>query len=65
MESHSLNRGDKILITGPNIGVIKTLVEEIRVDDVPVETVQKGETFSIKVDEKIRPSAKLYKIVSA
>lgn len=65
MESHSLNQGDKILITGPDFGVVKTTVEEMRVEDGIVETVKKGDTFSIKVEEVIRPSSKLYKIVSA
>jgi putative protease len=65
MESHTLKVGDKILITGPNIGVIKTDVNEIRVDDVSVNSVEKGNTFSMKVDEPIRSSSKLYKIVEA
>ncbi len=64
MESHSLKSGDKILITGPNIGAFKMNVEEIRVDDMHVESVKKGDAFSIKVNETIRPSSKLYKIVS-
>lgn len=64
MESHSLKRGDKILITGPNIGAFKTEIKEMRVDDIRVDSVEKGHTFSIKVDEIIKPSTKLYKIVS-
>ncbi|MCG8573402.1 MAG: U32 family peptidase [Flavobacteriales bacterium] len=65
MESHSLKKGDKILITGPNIGAYKTEVDEIRVDEVSVDTVEKGEVFSMKIDEIIRPSSKLYKIISS
>ncbi|MCP4442371.1 MAG: U32 family peptidase [Aureispira sp.] len=64
MESYSLKTGDQILITGPTIGALKANVEELRVDDVKVESVKKGDVFSFKVDETIRPSAKLYKIVS-
>lgn len=64
MESHTLNQGDKIMITGPAIGVIKTDVQEIRVNDANVESVSKGDVFTIKVDETIRSSSKLYKIVS-
>ncbi|MCB0689651.1 MAG: U32 family peptidase, partial [Saprospiraceae bacterium] len=63
MESHSLQKGDRILITDPVMGVLKSEVNEIRVDDLIVDTVQRGVRFSIKVDEKIRPSSKLYKIV--
>ncbi|MEE9440231.1 MAG: peptidase U32 family protein [Saprospiraceae bacterium] len=65
MESHSLKKGDKILITGPNIGALKFDIDEMRVDGDIVEAVAKGKTFSIKVDEVIRPSTKLYKIVAA
>jgi len=64
MESHTLNKGDRILITGPNIGVIKTEVKEMRIDDNSVESVKKGDVFSIKVNEIIRPSCKLYKVIS-
>lgn len=65
MESHSLNRGDRILITDPVLGILKSKVEEIRVDDSEVDSVSRGIRFSIKVEEKIRPSSKLYKIVEA
>ena len=65
MESQSLKKGDEVLITGPTVGAIKTHVNEIRVDDVVVESVEKGDIFSIKVNETIRPSCKLYKIVGA
>ncbi len=65
MESHSLKSGDEVLITGPEIGAYKTLVNEIRVDDQKVDAAIKGDLFSIKVDEKIKPSSRLYKIVAA
>lgn len=65
MESHSLKTGDTVMITGPDFGVVRTEVAEIRVDDRAVEAVGKGEVFSIKTDRKIRASAKLYKIVPA
>jgi len=63
METHSLKVGDEVIITGPKIGVVKTKVEEIRVNDVPVNEVHKGTVFSIKVPEKIYPLDKLYKWV--
>ena len=62
MESGSLRVGDEILITGPTTGAILQKVEEIRVDLKPVEETVKGERFSIKVSEKIRPSDRLYKM---
>lgn len=63
METQSLKVGDEILITGPTTGAVFQTVEEIRVDLKPVQETVKGEKFSIKVNEKIRPSDKLFKLV--
>lgn len=60
METGELNVGDEILITGPTTGVLPITVKEIRVDLKPVQRTVKGEHFSIHVDEKIRPSDKLF-----
>lgn len=60
MESGELHVGDEIVITGPTTGAIIMTVEEIRVDLKPVEKTVKGDSFSIKVAEKIRPSDRLY-----
>ena len=65
MESGELSVGDTILITGPTTGVIETVIDEIRVDLKPVQKTVKGESFSIKMDQKIRRADKLYKIVDA
>ncbi|MCP4123215.1 MAG: U32 family peptidase [Bacteroidetes bacterium] len=65
IETNTLNAGDKILITGPKTGVVRTTVEEMRVDDQQVYEVSKGDNFSIQIDEIIRPSDKLYKILPA
>lgn len=63
MESGELHVGDEIVITGPTTGALITTVEEIRVDLKPVEKTVKGERFSIKVSEKVRPSDRLYRWV--
>ena len=60
MESGELHRGDEVVITGPTTGVLILTLDEIRVDLKPVDTVRKGESFSIAVPSKIRPSDKLY-----
>jgi putative protease len=65
METQTLKVGDEILITGPTTGAIFLLVDEIRVNLKPVGETVKGEKFSIKVPEKIRPSDKLFKMVTA
>lgn len=60
MESGELNVGDEIIITGPTTGALILTVDEIRVDLHPVEKAVKGDSFSIKVPSKIRPSDRLY-----
>lgn len=65
LESHHLNVGDEIMITGPTTGYIETKVSELRLDDKVVDKVNKGDVFTIPVSEKVRPSDKLYKVVDA
>lgn len=60
MESGELKVGDEIVITGPTTGAIIMKLDEIRVALKPVQKTVKGESFSIKVPEKIRPSDRLY-----
>jgi putative protease len=62
-ESQSLAVGDEIIITGPSTGYLQMTVEELRVDDKPTDKVVKGDSFSLAIPEKIRPSDKLYKLV--
>lgn len=65
LETGPLKVGDEIIITGPTTGVIKTVVSEIQLDMKPVTEAPKGSYISIPIDEKIRKSDKLYKIVEA
>lgn len=60
MEAGELHPGDEVVITGPTTGTLILTLDEIRVDLKPVDTVRKGESFSIAVPSKIRPSDKLY-----
>lgn len=62
LDAHSLKTGTRIMITGPTTGVVLATVDEIRVDDERREAVKKGETFSIPLKDKVRPSDKLYKL---
>ncbi|ELR73467.1 Collagenase precursor [Fulvivirga imtechensis AK7] len=64
IETQSLKKGNKILITGPKTGIVQATVTELRVEDQPVETVSKGIPFSMPLPEAVRPNDKLYKIVS-
>ncbi|MDR0393954.1 MAG: U32 family peptidase [Tannerella sp.] len=63
MESGSLKVGDEILITGPTTGALLKTVKEIRVELQSVRQTVKGEHFSIRIDEKIRPSDRMYKMM--
>lgn len=63
METQDLKVGDEILITGPTTGAVTQIVDEIRVDLQSVEQTVKGEKFSMKITDKIRPSDKLFKLV--
>lgn len=66
LESHDINVGDRLIVTGPTTGLVEAIAEEIRLgsgDDV--QKAGKGDTISLKISEKIRPSDKLYKIVEA
>lgn len=60
MENGELHKGDEVVITGPTTGAIIITVDEMRVDLKPVDTVRRGESFSLKVPKKVRPSDKLY-----
>ncbi len=63
MESGSLEVGDEVLITGPTTGALFQTIKEIRVALKSVRKTVKGERFSIKTGDKIRPSDRMYKMV--
>jgi putative protease len=65
VEAAEINVGDKLLVTGPTTGAMYLTLDEARVDLKPVDTVKKGVHVSFKVPGRIRPSDKLYKMVSA
>ena len=64
LEANTLDQGDKLLITGPTTGALYVNADEIRLDLSPVDHADKGARVSLKVPEKVRPSDKLYKLVS-
>ncbi|MCC7332326.1 MAG: U32 family peptidase [Flavobacteriales bacterium] len=65
METHSLSVGDKILIIGPTTGVIETTIKELRIGNENVLKVEKGDNFSTPINEIVRPSDKLYKLIES
>lgn len=62
-EAQELHVGEKILIIGPTTGVIEMVLDEVQVDEKNVQTVYKGERFTIKVPDRVRPSDRLYRMV--
>ncbi|HKJ06551.1 MAG TPA: hypothetical protein VJ970_03710, partial [Flavobacteriaceae bacterium] len=65
IEAYDLNLGDTILITGPTTGAQEVAVTEMLVNDEKHEKAQKGDSVTIPLPFRIRPSDKLYKIVAA
>lgn len=62
LEKGSLKVGDKIMITGPSLGVHECDVQELRLELESVDDVQKGDVFSMPIGVQIRPSDKLFKV---
>ena len=62
-ETNEVNVGDKVVVIGPTTGAVFMTIDEIQVDYKKVEKAVKGDKFSIKVEEKIRPSDKMYVLV--
>ncbi len=61
MEAGEICQGDEIVIIGPTTGAVTLNVGEIRVGELPVAKAVKGDSFSIAVPCKIRPSDRLYR----
>jgi putative protease len=65
VETGNLKVGDEIIISGPTTGVIEMKVSEIRVELQNVEEANKGIRFSMPIEQMIRRSDKLYKVIPA
>lgn len=60
VENGTVKVGDEVVITGPTTGALILTVDELRVDLKAVPQAEKGQSFSMKVPSKIRPSDRLY-----
>ncbi len=65
VEAQPVKEGDELLITGPTTGAVFVTAHDIRVERETVRKAVKGDHFSIKTGEKIRPNDQLYKMVAA
>ena len=65
VEATTFSIGDKLLVTGPTTGVMYLTATEIHDNDGnPVDTAPQGQRVAIPVTGKVRPSDKLFKLVS-
>lgn len=65
IETHTLAKGDEIVVIGPTTGVYESKIEEIRVDLEPVKEAVKKDICSIPASAVLRRGDKVYKIVPA
>ena len=63
IEAGQINCGDRLLVIGPTTGALYITAAEMHLDRGPTQQAVKGQTVAIKVDAKIRPSDKLYRLV--
>ena len=65
VDANTFSIGDKLLVTGPTTGVMYLTATEIHDDDGhPIQTAPQGTRVAIPVTGKIRPSDKLFKLVT-
>jgi len=63
IETGTIKAEDEILVIGPTTGVIESVIKDIRVNLLPIQSAIKGEKFSIYSECRIRRSDKLYKLI--
>lgn len=64
IEAGGIEVGDRLLVVGPTTGVLYVTATDIHGDGGAQQKAVKGQAVSIPVPEKVRPSDKLYKLVS-
>ncbi len=63
IEAFDLNLGDTLLITGPTTGAQEIKLNEMYVNDIVGKKAIKGDSITLPLEFRIRPSDKLFKIV--
>jgi len=63
IEAYDLSINDNILITGPTTGAKEFQLKDMLVNDEKLKKGTKGDSITIPLEFRIRPSDKLYKIV--
>ncbi|NQZ58215.1 MAG: U32 family peptidase [Lentisphaeraceae bacterium] len=62
IDSHGFEKGDEYIIVGNTSGLIEGEITEMRLNEVTVESVKRGDVFSMKISEKARRNDKIYKL---
>jgi len=66
IEAYDLNIGDKVLVQGPTTGSQEMIIEQMLVDKKDnARKASKSDVITFKTNFRVRPSDKLYKIISA
>jgi putative protease len=66
LESYYLKKGDRVMIIGPTSGVVETVVSSLHVnEDGEKDIAFKGDVCAFPLDNAVKPSDKLYRIVHA
>lgn len=60
VESGEILAGEELMVSGPTTGAVFFPANEMRIDDTARQKVEKGDRFSVKVPEKVRPGDRLY-----
>ena len=55
--------GDEIMIQGPTTGSITHVIESMQIDGKAIEKAKKGSNVAIAIDEKLRESDFVYKLI--
>jgi putative protease len=63
VEAYDISIGDTLLVTGPTTGAKELILEEMYVNDQKKDKGSKGDSITIPLNFRIRPSDKLYNIV--
>ena len=63
IEAYDVSIGDTLLITGPTTGAKEFELKEMLVNDQALVKGTKGDSITIPLEFRVRPSDKLYKIV--
>lgn len=65
IETGSLKKGDTIIVTGKTHGMYRTELGTLMVNGEPAELAARGDKLTLKMDTKVAPSDKLYKLVAS